>query len=149
MKQRNPLQWLEKTDITPTGHFQKVLSQQKPRAGRRVLLEGDKDNPKCSLLPEPQRAPHLGHNSYFHGDATKGHSGIRNLRDTQVVSAAFDFRQELNSIYWKMFGGSKISPSLISSKNTVLQMGARISSRPFSSVIPEAHTFHWLVNVDH
>lgn len=35
--------------------------------------EGDKDNPKCSLLPEPQPAPRLGHSSDLHGDATTGH----------------------------------------------------------------------------
>lgn len=88
--------------MTPTGRFQKVLSQQKPRAGRRALLEGDKEkNPKCSLLPEPQGAPCLGHSSHFHGDATKG-TGASNLRDTQKVSAVFDCRLELNSIYWKM-----------------------------------------------
>ena len=60
-----------------------------------------------------------------------------------------DFSPELNSIYWKMFGGSKISHSLTFSKKTFLQMEARIRSHPFSLVIPEAHTFYWLVPVDH
>lgn len=64
-------------------------------------------------------------------------TGPRNHRGTWKVSAVFAFRLELNSIYWKIFGGSKFSHSLTFSKKTFLQMGARISSHPFSPVITE------------
>jgi len=65
-------------------------------------------------------------------------AGPGSLRATRQESAVSDFSPELNSIYWKMFGGSKFSHSLTFSKKTFLQMRARIKSHPFSFVVPEA-----------